>query len=125
MVARADYGECGAADAATENVTVVRTWNETIKAGSLEAPPMAAGSSDGWPCVMCHGFPYDTHAFAEAVPRLAAADAGVTIPYLRDYCPTRYLPLDIQRHCGSERYDDSRRFETNPSYPILSGPARS
>ena len=31
---------------------------ETIKAGSLEVTYMGAGPSDGWPCVMCHGFPY-------------------------------------------------------------------
>jgi pimeloyl-ACP methyl ester carboxylesterase len=56
---------------------------ETIKAGSLEVAFMAAGPIDRWPCVMCHGFPYDTHAFAEAAPRLAAADARIIIPYLR------------------------------------------
>src|SRR5262249_26011720 len=54
----------------------VRTMElETIKAGSLKMAYMVAGPSDGWPCVMCHGFPYDPHAFAEAAPRLAAAGA--------------------------------------------------
>ena len=56
---------------------------ETIKAGSLEAAYMVAGPSDGWPCVMCHGFSYNPHGFAEAAPRLAAAGACVIILYLR------------------------------------------
>ena len=70
---------------------------ETIKAGSLEVAYMVAGPSDGWPCVLCHGFPYDPHAFAEAAPRLAAAGAHVIIPYLRGYGPTRFLSRDTLR----------------------------
>jgi len=70
---------------------------ETIKAGSLEMAYMVAGPSDGWPCVMCHGFPYDPHAFAEVAPRLAAAGARVIIPYLRGYGPTRFLSPDTPR----------------------------
>jgi pimeloyl-ACP methyl ester carboxylesterase len=70
---------------------------ETIKAGSLEVAYMVAGPSDGWPCVLCHGFPYDSHAFAEAAPRLAAAGTRVIIPYLRGYGPTRFLSRDTLR----------------------------
>ena len=70
---------------------------EMVKAGSLEVAYMAAGPSDGWPCVMCHGFPYDPHAFAETAPRLAAAGARVIIPYLRGYGPTRFLSHDTPR----------------------------
>src|SRR6185295_9955102 len=70
---------------------------ETIKAGSLEVAYMVAGPSDGWPCVMCHGFPYDPHAFAEVAPRLAAAGARVIVPYLRGYGPTRFLSPDTPR----------------------------
>ena len=69
----------------------------TIKAGSLEVAYIVVGPSDGWPCVMCHGFPYDPHAFAEAAPRLAAAGAHVIIPYLRGYGPTRFLSRDTLR----------------------------
>jgi pimeloyl-ACP methyl ester carboxylesterase len=46
---------------------------------------------------MCHGFPYDVHAFAEAAPRLAAAGARVILPYLRGYGPTRLLSADMPR----------------------------
>jgi pimeloyl-ACP methyl ester carboxylesterase len=70
---------------------------ETIKAGSLEVAYMVAGPNDGWPCVLCHGFPYDPHAFAETAPHLAAAGARVIIPYLRGYGPTRFLSRDTLR----------------------------
>jgi pimeloyl-ACP methyl ester carboxylesterase len=70
---------------------------KTIKAGSLEVAYLVAGPSDGWPCVLCHGFPYDPHAFAEAAPRLATAGARVIIPYLRGYGPTRFLSRDSLR----------------------------
>ena len=70
---------------------------KTIKAGSLEVAYLDAGPRDGWPCVMCHGFPYDVHAFAEVAPRLAAAGARVIVPYLRGYGPTRLLSTDTPR----------------------------
>ena len=69
----------------------------TIKAGSLEVAYLETGPGDGWPCVMCHGFPYDVHAFAEAAPRLTAAGARVIVPYLRGYGPTRFLCADTPR----------------------------
>ena len=82
---------------------------KTIKAGSLEVAYMVTGASDGWPCVMCHGFPYDPHAFAEAAPRLAAAGAHVIIPYLRGYGPTRFFSRD------REKYPPP----ASPSHPLL------
>jgi pimeloyl-ACP methyl ester carboxylesterase len=70
---------------------------KTIKAGSLAVAYLEAGPADGWPCIMCHGFPYDVHAFAEAAPHLAAAGARVIVPYLRGYGPTRLLSADTPR----------------------------
>jgi len=70
---------------------------KTIKAGSLEVAYLEAGSGDGWPCIMCHGFPYDVHAFADAAPHLAAAGARVIVPFLRGYGPTRLLRTDTPR----------------------------
>jgi pimeloyl-ACP methyl ester carboxylesterase len=70
---------------------------KTVKAGSLEVTYLEAGPRDGWPCVMCHGFPYDVQAFGEAAPRLAAAGARVIVPYLRGYGPTRFLSTDTPR----------------------------
>jgi pimeloyl-ACP methyl ester carboxylesterase len=46
---------------------------------------------------MCHGFPYDVHAFADAALRLATAGARVIVPYLRGYGPTRLLFADTPR----------------------------
>jgi len=69
----------------------------TIKAGSLEVAYLETGPGHGWPCVMCHGFPYDVHAFADAAPHLAAAGARVIVPYLRGYGPTRLLSADMPR----------------------------
>ncbi len=70
---------------------------KTIKAGSLEVAYLDTGPGDGWPCVMCHGFPYDVHAFADVAPRLAASGARVIVPYLRGYGPTRFLSADTPR----------------------------
>ena len=69
----------------------------TVKANSLEVTFLEAGPRDGWPCVMCHGFPYDVQAFGEVAPRLAAAGARVIVPYLRGYGRTRFLSTEIGR----------------------------
>jgi len=55
------------------------------------------GAADGWPCILCHGFPYDVHAYAEVAPVLAAAGARVIVPYLRGYGPTRFLSAATPR----------------------------
>ena len=64
---------------------------KTITAGVLEIAYLEYGSSDGWPCLLGHGFPYDVHAYGEVAPRLAEAGARVVVPYLRGYGPTRFL----------------------------------
>ncbi|MBS3998075.1 MAG: alpha/beta hydrolase [Hydrogenophaga sp.] len=64
---------------------------QTIEAGVLRVAYLEAGAPDGWPCVLCHGFPYDVHAYAEVLPRLTAAGARVIVPYLRGYGPTAFL----------------------------------
>ena len=67
------------------------------KAGVLEVTCREYGPTDGWPCIMLHGFPYDVHAFAEAAPKLAKSGARVIVPYLRGYGPTRFLSPDTLR----------------------------
>ena len=67
------------------------------KAGVLEVTCREYGPTDGWPCIMLHGFPYDVHAFAEAAPKLAESGARVIVPYLRGYGPTRFLSPDTLR----------------------------
>ena len=70
---------------------------ETVDAGVLRIAYEEYGSSDGWPCIMGHGFPYDVHAYAEAASLLAEAGARVIVPYLRGYGPTRFLSSDTFR----------------------------
>ncbi len=68
-----------------------------VTAGVLEVAYVEAGPSDGWPCVLCHGFPYDVQAYGEVTPRLVTAGARVIVPYLRGYGPTRFLSADTPR----------------------------
>lgn len=68
-----------------------------VTAGVLEIAFHEYGSSDGWPCILSHGFPYDVHAYSEAAPILAQAGARVIVPYLRGYGATRFLSSDTPR----------------------------
>lgn len=55
------------------------------------------GADDGWPVVLCHGFPYDVHAFDEVTPLLVRRGARVLRPYARGFGPTRFLGAEIIR----------------------------
>ena len=68
-----------------------------VVAGVLDIAYREHGPSNGWPCILSHGFPYDVHAYAEAAPLLAEAGARVIVPYLRGYGPTRFLSADTPR----------------------------
>jgi pimeloyl-ACP methyl ester carboxylesterase len=68
-----------------------------INAGVLSIAYEEYGPSNGWPCIMGHGFPYDVHAYLEAAPLLAKSGARVIVPYLRGYGPTRFLSQDTVR----------------------------
>ena len=70
---------------------------KTIVAGNLEVAFLDYGAPDGWPCVMCHGFPYDVHAYSEVGPLLAKIGARVVVPYLRGFGPTRFCRADTPR----------------------------
>jgi len=56
---------------------------------ALRMAYLEVGSSEGWPVVLAHGFPYDVHAYDEVAPKLAAAGARVLIPYLRGFGATQ------------------------------------
>jgi pimeloyl-ACP methyl ester carboxylesterase len=64
---------------------------KTINTGVLSIGYLEYGAASGWPCIMGHGFPYDSHAHYQAAPILAQAGARVIVPYLRGYGPTRFL----------------------------------
>jgi len=68
-----------------------------IDAGVLRIVYREYGPTDGWPCILGHGFPYDVHAYAEVAPMLADAGARVIVPFLRGYGPTRFLSPDTPR----------------------------
>lgn len=68
-----------------------------IEAGVLEVAYREYGRPDGWACIMCHGFPYDVHAYDEVAPRLAEAGARVVVPWLRGYGATRFRSASTPR----------------------------
>lgn len=68
-----------------------------IAAGVLDIAYREYGPSDGWPCILSHGFPYDVHAYADCAPLLADAGARVIVPHLRGYGPTRFLSAATPR----------------------------
>ncbi|MFM9938248.1 MAG: alpha/beta fold hydrolase [Hyphomicrobiaceae bacterium] len=70
---------------------------KSVTAGQLHVAYLEYGETAGWPCIMCHGFPYDVHAYAEVAPTLAAAGARVIVPHLRGYGPTRFVAADTPR----------------------------
>jgi pimeloyl-ACP methyl ester carboxylesterase len=68
-----------------------------VAAGRLAVALRSHGPSDGWPCLLMHGFPYDVEAYAEVAPILADAGARVITPYLRGFGPTRFRSPDTPR----------------------------
>ena len=68
-----------------------------ITAGVLDVAFLEAGTRDGWPCIMGHGFPYDVLAYEHVAPLLVDAGAWVVIPYLRGYGPTRFISDETPR----------------------------
>ncbi len=68
-----------------------------VDAGVLNIAYHAAGPTEGPPVLLMHGFPYDIHAYAEVVPRLAAQGCRVIVPYLRGFGPTRFLSAATPR----------------------------
>jgi pimeloyl-ACP methyl ester carboxylesterase len=68
-----------------------------IDAGVLNVTYLELGSTEGWPVILLHGFPYDIHAYDEVGPLLANEGARVIVPYLRGYGPTRFLHKETPR----------------------------
>ena len=62
-----------------------------IEAGVLNTGYVEAGPADGPAVVLLHGWPYDSHSFADVTPALAAAGYRVIVPFVRGYGTTRFL----------------------------------
>ncbi len=62
-----------------------------ITAGVLNVSYHEYGDVSGWPCILCHGFPYDALAYGEVGRLLSDAGAWVIVPFLRGYGSTRFL----------------------------------
>ena len=58
---------------------------------------LECGDSSGWPCILCHGFPYDVECYRECIAPLVEAGAHVIVPYLRGYGPTSFRAKTIVR----------------------------
>jgi len=63
----------------------------TVRTSQLDISYGAFGKSDGWPCILNHGFPYDIRCYLQCIEPLIEAGAFVVLPYLRGYGPTRFL----------------------------------
>ena len=55
------------------------------------------GSSEGFPVVLLHGFPYDVRSWDKVVPALTDAGYHIYVPYLRGYGPTTFLSKNAPR----------------------------
>jgi pimeloyl-ACP methyl ester carboxylesterase len=69
-----------------------------IDAGVLNVGYAEAGSANGPPVILLHGWPYDIHAFVDVAPILAAKGYRVIMPYLRGYGTTRFLSDETIRN---------------------------
>jgi pimeloyl-ACP methyl ester carboxylesterase len=68
-----------------------------VSAGVLDIAYYESGPANGVPTILLHGFPYDAHAYDEAVPFLTAAGHRCIVPFLRGYGPTRFLSQETPR----------------------------
>jgi pimeloyl-ACP methyl ester carboxylesterase len=69
-----------------------------IDAGVLNIGYAEAGSANGRPVMLLHGWPYDIYSYVDVAPLLAAAGYRVIIPYLRGYGTTRFLSNETPRN---------------------------
>ena len=69
-----------------------------IDAGGLNIGYAEAGSADGPPVILVHGWPYDIHTFVDVAPLLASKGYRVIIPYLRGYGTTVFRSSEALRN---------------------------
>jgi pimeloyl-ACP methyl ester carboxylesterase len=68
-----------------------------ISAGVLNIGYVEVGPKDGWPVIMCHGFPYDVQSYHEVAAILADAGGHIFVPYQRGFGPTTFLSPETPR----------------------------
>ncbi len=79
-----------------------------VMAGALDVEYAEAGSSDGTPVLLLHGWPYDIHTYVDVAPLLAAAGYRVIVPHLRGYGGTRFLsPATVRNAQQAALADDA------------------
>ncbi|TWC76290.1 pimeloyl-ACP methyl ester carboxylesterase [Rhizobium sp. SJZ105] len=64
---------------------------KAVSAGALEIAYNEAGSADGLPVVLLHGFPYDVRAYDVVSEILIASGHRCIVPFLRGFGATRFL----------------------------------
>jgi pimeloyl-ACP methyl ester carboxylesterase len=69
-----------------------------IDAGDLNVGYVDAGSRDGPPVILVHGWPYDIHSYAEVTPLLVSHGFRVIVPYLRGFGTTRFQSSNALRN---------------------------
>jgi pimeloyl-ACP methyl ester carboxylesterase len=69
-----------------------------IDAGVLNVGYAEAGTANGRPVILLHGWPYDIHSFVDVAPLLASQGYRVIVPYLRGYGTTRFLSNETFRN---------------------------
>ncbi|MEV6812372.1 alpha/beta hydrolase [Micromonospora sp. NPDC051296] len=69
-----------------------------VDAGVLNVGYVDGGPADGPVVLLLHGWPYDIHSFADAVPLLTAAGHRVLVPYLRGHGTTRFRSAEAVRN---------------------------
>ena len=55
------------------------------------------GSTEDFPVILLHGFPYDVRSWDGVVPMLKESGYRVLVPYIRGYGPTEFLNSDSSR----------------------------
>jgi len=68
-----------------------------IETDLLNIAFLDCGDPSGWPCILCHGFPYDVECYRECIAPLVNAGAYVIVPWLRGYGPTSFRTEAIPR----------------------------
>jgi len=71
---------------------------KTIETDVLSIAYLEYGSSNGWPVILSHGFPYDAKGYSKVASILMQAGARVIVPYTRGFGSTQFLSRDAMRN---------------------------